>query len=408
MQERAAGALAYYTGVFGAVEVPERRPPSYAAYLAFQDGVRYGNRLETAAADTAFRRALELDLMYTEAYLLLTGMVLYRQPGRTSARGGYASRFDVMDSLARMMRQAIRPLTEADRAVLNWIEATARGDNDAALAASVTGSVVFREMKYGIGFDAINSNRPAMSVEALRALDPDRGWLRDDRLYWAFMTDALHMLGRYTDEAAAVTRGRTRFPDLVATELRARIAQAQLDELRPSLRRLAPATRLALALELRAHGHGPSSDSVLAELVEWYGERPQDSPVGEHLTGATALRLTGRVDEAIAIMTRLVARDTLRLDFRGILGTLHARSGNGAAAQGISQQLAAVNEPYLHGLVPVWRARIAALLGDREQAVRLLHDAFREGWRHGTWLHRDVDLESLRGFGPYRDLVRPR
>ena len=51
--------------------------------------------------------------------------------------------------------------------------------------------------------------------------------------------------------------------------------------------------------------------------------------------------------------------------------------------------------------------RIAAVLGRRDEAMRLLRQAFTEGLGHGIWLHCDPDFGSLRGFGPFDDLMRP-
>ncbi|MFN2566410.1 MAG: hypothetical protein ABR499_15550 [Gemmatimonadaceae bacterium] len=57
----------------------------------------------------------------------------------------------------------------------------------------------------------------------------------------------------------------------------------------------------------------------------------------------------------------------------------------------------------------MWRARIAALLGERLQAIALPRDALAAGVGFGiTNLHRDATLESLRGFAPYDELRRPK
>jgi hypothetical protein len=56
------------------------------------------------------------------------------------------------------------------------------------------------------------------------------------------------------------------------------------------------------------------------------------------------------------------------------------------------------------------RARIAALLGDREEATALLRPALDQGHDYGytVWVHRDPDLESLHDFPPCQELVRPK
>jgi hypothetical protein len=51
---------------------------------------------------------------------------------------------------------------------------------------------------------------------------------------------------------------------------------------------------------------------------------------------------------------------------------------------------------------------LAALLGERERAVELLRDAFARGLSMSTAVHRLIDLESLRGFAPFDDLMKPK
>ena len=58
---------------------------------------------------------------------------------------------------------------------------------------------------------------------------------------------------------------------------------------------------------------------------------------------------------------------------------------------------------------PLGRARIAAALGDRERAVELLRGSLARGHWY-TWLDlRAVpEFESLRGYAPFDELVRPK
>ena len=56
----------------------------------------------------------------------------------------------------------------------------------------------------------------------------------------------------------------------------------------------------------------------------------------------------------------------------------------------------------------MWRARIQALLGEREAAVALLREAIARGYPHMHALHTDVDLEALRDYPPFQDLLRPK
>ncbi len=56
------------------------------------------------------------------------------------------------------------------------------------------------------------------------------------------------------------------------------------------------------------------------------------------------------------------------------------------------------------------RARIAALLGDREEAMTLLQQAIDKAANYGfgVWLHRDMDFESLRDYPPFQEFTRPK
>ena len=54
------------------------------------------------------------------------------------------------------------------------------------------------------------------------------------------------------------------------------------------------------------------------------------------------------------------------------------------------------------------RAHLAALLGQPDEAMRLLRQAFSRGMPFNFWLHRQMDLESLRQRENYQELMRPK
>jgi hypothetical protein len=78
----------------------------------------------------------------------------------------------------------------------------------------------------------------------------------------------------------------------------------------------------------------------------------------------------------------------------------------------ISDELRALSRSsVLSGYVPLWRARIAALLGDRDEAMALLRqvmDGMTPTSDQASWLHRDIDFESLHDYPPFRELMRPK
>jgi tetratricopeptide (TPR) repeat protein len=122
-----------------------------------------------------------------------------------------------------------------------------------------------------------------------------------------------------------------------------------------------------------------------------------------------------RWEEARASYAALLAADPKNVEFLGGLGVSQARLGHSTAAAALAGRLAAINPPYSFGRSPFWRARIAALLGDRDGAVALLQQALARGIACTYHLgpptedcHREMDFESLRGYGPFDELLRPK
>ncbi len=170
----------------------------------------------------------------------------------------------------------------------------------------------------------------------------------------------------------------------------------------------------AAAAELRAHGYTAEARAPLDRSLAWHEARPPDeAATGDHRYGyALSLYQSERWDEAEALFRELSAEFPTSVTYRGYLGVIAARHGDVEAANEIDEQLAAVDRPYLLGLNTYWRARIAAVLGDRESAVRLLREAIAAGspYFRGSqfWLHSVIDFESLSDYPPYQELVRPK
>ena len=54
------------------------------------------------------------------------------------------------------------------------------------------------------------------------------------------------------------------------------------------------------------------------------------------------------------------------------------------------------------------QAEIAAALGERERATRLLREAFAEGLHFDSFYHSDYQFEPLWGYPPFDELLRPK
>jgi len=150
------------------------------------------------------------------------------------------------------------------------------------------------------------------------------------------------------------------------------------------------------------------------EMVRRFEDWMATLPAGAAASGirrgqlVDALNLVGRHAEALTVIQVLAQEFPQEVEAVGRLGRTAAAAGDTALALQVDSSLSDWDQPFLFGSVEAWRARIAAILGDRVRAVSLLRDAFARGLVHGPWLHRDNSLEALRGFAPFDELTEPK
>ncbi len=68
----------------------------------------------------------------------------------------------------------------------------------------------------------------------------------------------------------------------------------------------------------------------------------------------------------------------------------------------------AAGQPYRYGEATSWRASIAAQLGEPDDAMALLHEAYRQGYPYGLWLRHREQLRSLQGYRPFERFMQPK
>ncbi|HUH12351.1 MAG TPA: hypothetical protein VMK65_04545, partial [Longimicrobiales bacterium] len=112
-------------------------------------------------------------------------------------------------------------------------------------------------------------------------------------------------------------------------------------------------------------------------------------------------------EEARSLCLDLHREDPASVDVLGRLGTIAARLGEEAEARRIEAELATLERPYLWGSHTHWRSHIAGFLGEKDRAVALLREAWGQGWRLGSEIHTDMDVEALEGHPAFEELRRP-
>jgi tetratricopeptide (TPR) repeat protein len=253
----------------------------------------------------------------------------------------------------------------------------------------------------------------------------ERGTLfaRNWTAYRQQLGNAYHLLGQYRAELAVARQWRAQYPQQLAAlalELRALIGLGRLSEADALVQqsaslppqgqgatRTSPAlVQLVAAQELRTHGFPDAAATTLARAIRQI-EHHTLADADNYVLGR-ALYLAGRWAEARSVFDSLYRREPHNVDYLGFLGASYARLGDRPRAAAVDSALALVRQPYIRGRHTLWRAQIAALLGERDRAVRLLRQAEAEGALRAIDLHRETNLESLRDYPPFEEFIKPK
>jgi tetratricopeptide (TPR) repeat protein len=400
-------------------EVPASvQPPGYEAYRVYTEGMERWVAGDYPAAATRFEQAFALDSTYLRSLLL--GAAAYNNYGNRA----------MADSVLRFLRPRRERLSPYDRHRLDFLAASVRGDLAAELASSRAAAdlVPLGTARYALLVALVRVNRPRearQQIEAVWGMPGGAETLAAYYAIWGVRCEILHLLGEHAAELEVARQGRTRLPGSLWTQQYEGVALAALgrtDEIRRLMDevlatapqpQVTPASVLSyIGQELRAHGHGPAAADVASRALAWSDAQPaklRATPAARALrVRLLSLREQWADAAAIAALASEGRGPGDVADQLGMRGVLAARRGQPDSARAIAEQLERLRLPYLNGRHTRWRARIAALLGEKDAAVALLQQAYREGVGFGIWLHADMDLESLRGYAPFRELLRAK
>jgi tetratricopeptide (TPR) repeat protein len=274
-----------------------------------------------------------------------------------------------------------------------------------------------------IGILSVYSNDPGKALEAY-AQFPAQPWgnhpMGDSWL--TFRCWALHVLGKHEHELTVAREAITSHPEwpwVREDEIAALAALGRVDEavraaerclVDPEVAGQAGVIVLDGAAELRAHGHREAALALANRVVSWCQARPDSTrpsakEIGLHVE---ALRYAERWQEAAELLRPVVAEGSGVPRVIGVLGGLRGRLGDREGALEASEKLRQLDDPHLFGGHTYRRACITAVLGQREEAVALLRQAFAEGIAHGQGIHIEIDLEPLWDYPPFEELIEPK
>ena len=156
--------------------------------------------------------------------------------------------------------------------------------------------------------------------------------------------------------------------------------------------------------ELQAHGLGSEAILLAQRLSQSFQSDTTRTPPQRALDAADALATVSAWDSAARVLRPLPSRDPDFLAYLERLGEVQSWRGDRDALAQTEQRIAEVSG----GSVPLMTlARFAALVGERDRAVDLLAQHFREGGSGRYFLHEVSAFASLRGYPPFEALSRP-
>jgi len=150
------------------------------------------------------------------------------------------------------------------------------------------------------------------------------------------------------------------------------------------------------------------------ELAAIYTKKSIDvqkrKPTEEPSPGRSLARsyyLDRQYDKANIIYKEAHKKDPEDAQITAELGMVYARQGKKEEAIKIINELEALRAPFDYGDTEYYQGRIYSILGELDKATNLLATAIEKGKKYDLWttFHHDPDLEALKNFPAYQDLM---
>ena len=396
-------------------------PASLAAQDALAAAYKASLRRDTSVVAHA-NRAIALDTAWTAAYAYRAywagqAMRIVRPGAADSALEAARRRYDRMDPFAR--------------ALLDVTTAKSTADARAELVAAQRYYALTPnapEVHYLVANASIAYRRPRLILSAVRTLDPNRGIsIPLAAPYWHLLSVAYAQREDWTAALSAAAEGLHRVPQdesLLTIDMLVAAARGDVPTLQAARTRsqdvlkdpLAVLTSRALAL-LATRGAHPDDARVLARrwLVAAGPTANRSSPAGDIALRAIAEDWSGALpltEPAVWYGALPHATWLDSLDQDGSRAVVLAHLGRVGEARAAEARIALQEgRSWNIGAPTLWRARIAAHLGETARAAELAEQAVRRGGLRpigGLYtIDSDPFLVPLRDVPRFRELARP-
>jgi len=395
LSDKISGALAaHFNYEYG--RAYDYTPPLYSAFREYLAGQELFD-IDRNQSIMHLENAIELDTTYNQPYIILLHHYMNGQ------------RFDDAKSIINHLSEKRDQLSLLNRHRLETQIARLAGNIDEVAyhyQEALKLDPGSRLLRYLVLFWAPYANRPGEAIKTVEAYETD--WVRPSTRYPERVQDsyvraarAYHMLSQYKKELNIISRGEKHFPGTFhEPEARAMVALGKIEEAKRIVEKSRALSSqdinpgqimFAIAREMREHGHFNAYKEIANQTVDWYGRLLQQKATDRlYLNFAEALYLAVYTSPG-----NWQSHPTDYITCVGYIGVISARKGNKEKALRMSAELENIDYPYLFGRHTMWRARIASLLGQKEEAYRLLRESLIQGRGYGSSLIHSPHSSSL-------------
>ncbi len=256
-------------------------PPLFDAYKEFLFGVDLFFKGQYENAFLHYIKSIELDTNYYTPLLWACGSLWNNATYELNDKITESiNEYRKFDSLTYFLEKHRSKLTQGEQYHLDWLIGFREGDPERILKAARNASPYYLIFEYEQALDALNANRPQVTIEVLSKLEPDLlhfpGW------YWSVMASAYHMIGEYEKELKIAQKGSKKYPELFGSFYNETTALSALGKTKEIDQKLNESLTLpemdgwntgwlmlGTAQELRAHGFPEEAMKVSERCIEW-------------------------------------------------------------------------------------------------------------------------------------------
>jgi TolB-like protein len=401
-------------------------PPSYEAFHEVYAAVAAFARGDTADAFQRYRRAEALDSAYVvplvlNAYAHADVGIMDRVPAA----------LDTVRALLQRLEARRARAIPSELVMMDYVRAQTAGDAEAVWAAAREGIRLLPGSDIAViaAMTAVWANRPDSALRFLEQSDAYRGVNLIRPGYWRWKIAAFTLAARPGDAISAAARARAQFPDDPELDGMAAVAYAANKESRQALE---AHERMLTKATARPEPRLVHAAATVVEALHAAGDTAAAAQAGRR--ALQRLALAGRVatpgahaawgrlataagDRAMARSAYLALAQLRPVDARAIggLALLDAAEGKSANATAAMVRLPGDASGIARADALLWRARLAAALGETPTALQDLGLAIANGATFGNPFEAGITLvrawpefARLSADPSFQAIVRPK